>query len=410
MRIAYLLLQFPVLSQTFIVNEIIELLDQGHEVFVFSVTHPKSKVWQPQVEEYDLITRTHYFPVFGNIMHGLSESDSYPDLLRDALEATRLGARILEEVADITAANYFAKLAEKLNIEVIHSHFYGSASTLTALTARRAALPFTFTCHAFDIFVDPDPEVMHRHFDAAAKVVTVSRYNKEYLQGLTGVADDKITIVRACSDIRRFITVERRDRGDCMISLGRLVEKKGLKYAIEAFAGLALDFPSLRYRILGDGPLYDELRQFAEDLGVGGRIEFAGAVSQDEVRAALEEATLMVLPCVRAANGDLDGAPLALQEAMVAGVPVVSTTAASIPELITREVEGALVAPHDSVGLEKEIRRLLGDESTRKAIARAGTARVLECFNIRTEVTELVSLWREVLTESDAHPALLTQT
>ncbi len=410
MRIAYLLLQFPVLTQTFIVNEITELLDQGHEVFVFSATHPKSKVWQPQIEDYDLIARTYYLPVFANITHGLPDSDGYPDLLRDSLEATRLGARILEEVADITAASHFGKLAEKLHIDLIHSHFYGSASTLAALTARRAGIPFTFTCHALDIFVGPDPEVMRRHFDAASRIITISLYNKEYLKGLTDVADDKIAIVRACSDIRRFIDVRRRDRGDCIVSLGRLVEKKGLKYAIEAFARVAPDFPALRYRILGDGPLHDELNGLAQELGVAERIEFKGAVSQDEVRAALEEATLMVLPCVHAANGDLDGSPLALQEAMVAGVPVVSTTVASIPELIRTEAEGTLIPPHDSDGLEDAIRRLLTNESARRTMGRIGTARVLECFNIRTEVTKLVAIWREVLTESDANMALLTQT
>jgi len=394
MRIAYCLLQFPVLSQTFIVNEIVELLREGHEVFIFSASHPRSRAYQPLVEEHGLLARSHYLPVVANLVQGLPASELMPDLLRDTFDATRKGTRILEDVIDFTAANYFANLAEKLNIDILHSHFHGTASALTALIARKAELPFTFTCHALDIFVDPDPRVMRRHFDAACAVITVSNYNKEYLQAITGVDAHKIAIVRACSDLERFLDLERRDNGRTLVSIGRLVEKKGLSYAIEAFAQVLPAYPGLRYRIVGGGPLEEELRNLAASLGIADSVQFTGAVDQTQVVRELQQATMEVLPCVRAGNGDLDGAPLTLQEAMVAGVPVVASTAASIPELIRNGTDGLLVEPRDSDALATAIRAQLDSPQCAHRMALSARSRVLDCFNIHTEVGKLLEVWQ----------------
>jgi colanic acid/amylovoran biosynthesis glycosyltransferase len=405
MRIAYCLLQFPVLSQTFIINEIVELIRLGHEVHIFSTTRPGSSLSKPQVEEYDLLSRTHYLPVFATIAKHLPEPQCVPDPLRDIYNATRARMRFAEEMVDVTAAAHFARLAENLDIEVLHSHFHGAGSALTALVARRAGLPFTFTCHAVDIFVDPDPEVMRRHMDAAHRVITVSNYNQQYLQALTGVDDRRTTVIRACSDLERFAHLERRGDGQTILSVGRLVEKKGLRYGIEALARLLPEFPGLRYRVLGAGPLLQDLTSLALALGVADRVEFTGAVDQNEVMRSLETATVMVLPCVRAANGDLDGAPLALQEAMAAGVPVVATSVASIPELIRDEREGLLVAPHDVSALANAIRRQLVDLQAALAMAQAARARVREQFSIHIEAGKLVRVWEDALSQREAQPS-----
>jgi colanic acid/amylovoran biosynthesis glycosyltransferase len=256
-----------------------------------------------------------------------------------------------------------------------------------------------------DIFVDPDPEVMRRHMDAAHRVITVSNYNQQYLQALTGVDDRRTTVIRACSDLERFAHLERRGDGQTILSVGRLVEKKGLRYGIEAFARLLPEFPGLRYRVLGAGPLLPDLTSLALALGVADRVEFTGAVDQNEVMRSLETATVMVLPCVRAANGDLDGAPLALQEAMAAGVPVVATSVASIPELIRDEREGLLVAPHDVSALANAIRRQLVDLQAALAMAQAARARVREQFSIHIEAGKLVRVWEDALSQREAQPS-----
>lgn len=398
MRIAYCLLQFPVLSQTFIINEMVELIRLGHEVSVFSVTRPQSSVTQPQVEEHELLGRTHYLPVFSTIAQHLPEPQRLPDPLRDTFQPTRARMRIAQEIVDVTAASFFAKQAEELGIELLHSHFHGAASALTALVAHRAGLPFTFTCHAVDIFVEPDPAVMRRHMYAAYRVITVSHYNRQYLQILTGLGDERFTIVRACSDLERFADIDRHDDGRTVVSIGRLVEKKGLRYGIEAFARLLPDMPDLRYRIVGGGPLLPELAQLASELGVADRVEFTGEVDQLEVVRSLATASVMALPCVRAANGDLDGAPLTLQEAMAAGVPVVATRTASIPELIRDGEEGILVEPHDVAGLATAIRRQFEDSHGARRMARAARQRVREQFSIHREVPKLVDVWHEALT------------
>lgn len=209
--------------------------------------------------------------------------------------------------------------------------------------------------------------------------------------------DGKIVIVRACCDLKRFTNLERRDDGHTLVSIGRLVEKKGLRYGIEAFARLWPVFPSLRYRIAGAGPLRSELTALATRLGVAEQIEFTGAVDQDGIARILSEATVMVLPSVRAANGDLDGAPLALQEAMAAGVPVVAARVASIPELIESEREGLLVEPGAAEGLAEAIRRQLLDEVASSSMATAAKVRVTEHFNIRREVQAMFRVWEHAV-------------
>jgi glycosyltransferase involved in cell wall biosynthesis len=397
-KIGYVLSRFPVLSQTFIINEIIELIETGHEVTIFSLTRPRSNLSHPEVSKYRLAERVYYLPVIGRMAPDVQDPPAWlASLSCQVYGGDTPVAKLLDKICLATAVHYFAKLAAKLELDILHSHFYGIASAITALIAGEAQLPFTFTCHAVDIFVDPDPKILRCHMDAASRVITVSEYNKDYLKRLTGVDENKIVVVRACLAINKFESVKRQERSNSILSVCRLVRKKGLHYALLAISQLVREFPRLRYRIIGDGPEKKELMPMVKSLGLERHVEFLGSMGGDQAFLDhLSEASFMLLPCIQTENGDLDVCPLVLQEAMCAQVPVLSTNISAIPELVENGKQGLIIPPNDVQQLVTAMKTLLLDQDLRKKMGKAGHEKIEQKFNIHKEVSRLLSVWREI--------------
>lgn len=399
MKVGYVLSQFPVLSQTFVMNEIIELIETGHDVTIFSLTRPSNSSFHPEVDKFRLMDRTYYLPVVSRMAPDVNEPSAWLASFASRLYGGKtLADRLFRGLCQATVVNYFSRLARKLGVDILHTHFYGIASAITALIAGTAGIPFTYTCHAVDIFVNPDPKVMRRHMDAAGKVITPSDYNKDYLRQLTGVEEDKIEVVRACLDINKFKLVQKQESGTNILTVGRLVRKKGLNYAILAIAEVVKEFPDLRYRIIGEGPQKKELMQLVKSLGLEGHVEFLGNMGggQDFLKH-LSEAAFMLLPCIRPENGDLDVCPLVLQEAMCARVPVVSTDLSAIPELVENGKQGLIVPPNDVRQLVVAIKTMLSDKELRTKMGQAGPEKIDQKFNIHKEVARLLSIWQKIV-------------
>lgn len=399
MKVGYVLSQFPVLSQTFVMNEIIELIETGHDVTIFSLTRPSNSSFHPEVDKYRLMDRTYYLPVVSRMAPDVNEPSAWLASFASRLYGGEtLADRLFRGLCRATVVNYFSRLARKLEVDILHTHFYGLSSAITALIAQKAGLPFTYTCHAVDIFVNPDPKVMRCHMDAAGKVITPSDYNKDYLSHLTGVEEDKIEVVRACLDINKFQSLKRQDNDTDILTVGRLVKKKGLNYAISAIAEVVKEFPRLRYRIIGEGPQKKELIHQVKSLGLEGHVEFLGNMGggQDFLKH-LSEATFMLLPCIQPENGDMDVCPLVLQEAMCALVPVVSTNISAIPELVESNKQGLIVQPNDVPQLVVAIKTLLSDKDLRTSMGQAGFEKIEQKFNIHKEVARLISIWQKIV-------------
>jgi glycosyltransferase involved in cell wall biosynthesis len=398
MKIAYVLSQFPVISQTFVMNEIVELIAKGHEVFIFSLSRPRGAGMHREVSKYFLIERTHYFPVVSCISSDMQEpGPRLASLGSQVYGPDSFGGRVLNLICRAAVAPYFARLAERLKIEVLHAHFYGMASSLAALVSGRTGIPFTYTCHAVDIFVAPRPRVMRRHMDAASRIITPSEYNKEYLMRLTGIPSGKIEVIRACHAIDKFKAVQRRENGRVIISTGRLVEKKGIAYAISALQTLVGEFPDLRYRIIGNGPEKRKIQDLVKSLNLEMYVELLDRSGHTSFMQNLAIAAFMVLPCVRTEEGDMDVCPLVLQEAMCSGVPVLSTNISAIPELIENGVEGLVVPPNDVYSLAAAMRSLLKNEDLREQMGQAGRRKMDDKFNIHEEVDKLLTVWKEAI-------------
>ena len=385
MRIGYILGQFPKLSETFILNEISELIRRGHDVYIFSLFNSKEDIVQPEVEEYSLLERTYYPPSYHKLCIELARFD------RLLFYRNR---RKINKFYCIAVARHFSKIAKKLDLDVLHAHFANESTFTAMLMSKLTGLSFTFTAHAFDIFIDPDVKALEERMENASAVIAISEYNKKYLQSIYN--NKKIFVVRACPNLEKLNKIRRDPEQFEILTVGRLVEKKGIKYGILAMREVVKEFPEVQYTIVGSGPQSVELKKLTESLGLENNVRFLGAVDERTLMAEFSKAAVFILPCVKAKNGDMDGIPVSLMEAMYLQIPVVSTNISGIPELIENEKEGFLVEPKNVEQLANAIKILLQDEDMRRKMGKRGRRKIEEKFNIQKEVQKLERVWKEI--------------
>jgi glycosyltransferase involved in cell wall biosynthesis len=257
--------------------------------------------------------------------------------------------------------------------------------------SRLTGVPFSFTAHARDIFEYGDRRSLRDKTQAAKAVIAISEDGRQRLIELAGPeAADKIHLVRNGIDLTHFRRRTRNASGERILAVSRLVPKKGLDTLLRAVAMLVDRGRDVRCQIVGDGPLHDELRKAAKDLRIADRVEFSGSLDAGAVLGAYRHATVVALPCRTDENGDRDGLPVSIVEAMAVGVPVVSTRISGIPEVVEDGVSGLLVEPDDMRGLAAALERVLDDSKLRRSLADAGWC-VAQDFDRRITTAELIA-------------------
>jgi colanic acid/amylovoran biosynthesis glycosyltransferase len=360
LRVAYVLKRYPRLSQTFVLNEMLELERQGVEVVVIARDGSGEPIAHPATKR--LRARVHY----------LRELDPRE-----------------ERWDDIAAA-----LLRVHRIDHVHAHFATWAAGAAMRAAERAGIPYSFTAHATDIWRDTvDTDVLVERMAGASFVVTVSDANRRHLDGLLAEAGRSGRVARLYNglDLERLRPAAGpRERG-VVVAVGRLIEKKGFADLVEATRILAARGTEMRTVIVGDGPDRARLEAQIAAAGLAGRVELVPALTQDEVLALIGSATAFALPCVIGADGDRDGLPTVLLETMALGTPAVSTTVAGIPEMIEDGVSGLLVGQRDPAALADALGRLLGSAALRERLAGGALDAMHERFSIRRNVAELAA-------------------
>ncbi len=409
-RIAYLAPEIPALSATFVYHEILALREKGFDVLPFSVHPPAS----PATEEcaralaaettllYPLGTASFLAAAVAcKLRHPLRYVATAVMLLGDMATLgffSRAAAGLLYR---FLAAARLARILEAHGCRHLHVHFAHVPTDIAMYAARLAGITFSFTSHANDLF--ERGWLLKEKVDRAAWAMTISEYNRRFLVS-QGADRAKIAIVRCGVDGGRF---DRR-RGEVpesppvIGSLGRLVEKKGFDTLIAAAGILARSGKVFLVEIAGDGPLKAALLKQAEQEGVGGLISFLGPVANDAVPVWLARLNQFVLPCRIDSNGDMDGIPVALMEAMAAAVPVISTTVSAIPELVEHEVSGLIVAPADPRALSMAMAKLLDSSELRSRCSEGGMRKVAEEFSEQVNAEILATLFKSILTGSQS--------
>jgi colanic acid/amylovoran biosynthesis glycosyltransferase len=363
MRIAFLVGQFPALSETFVLNQITSLLERGHAVSIFAERRPGEKEEHPDVARFDLrrLTRYESMPAgFGQRALRL------PTILRPdvaylhALNVVKYG----REAASLRLAWSVSLFDGARDFDIIQCHF-GALGLKAVLLRDAGALngKIVTAFHGEDITNYPrrfSRNVYAPLFASGDLFLPISARWNEQLSGL-GCPVERMRVHRMGIDCRRFARrAENRplDRPFRIVTVARLVEKKGIADAIRAVSRLPI---ACEYVIAGDGPLRVELEQLARAQGIPDTVRFTGAQTQTEVIQLLQSADVFLAPSVTGTDGDIEGVPVAIVEAMAAGLPVVSTHHSAIPELVADGHSGFLVEEHDVDGLARRLSELATD-------------------------------------------------
>ncbi len=368
MRVGYVLKRYPRFSETFIVNEILAHEASGLEVRIFSLRPPSDTHFQ------DVIGRVrapvHYLPSDGIkaaefwaalVDAGAADSDLW-STLREAAG---------EDAGDVYQALLLAREARAGGITHLHAHFATAAAAVARLASKFSGIPYTFTAHAKDIYHQAvSSDALRRKLTDAVATITVSEYNRDHLRATFGAAAARVERIYNGLDLREFPFRSPEVRPARIVAVGRLVAKKGFADLITAAALLAGRRKAVQYQIIGGGPLEAALRAQIERLGLRANVELVGPCPRSAVIAHLQRAAAVVAPCVIAQDGDRDGLPTVLLEAMALGTPCVATDITGIPEVLRNGSTGLLVSPHDPAALAGAVERLIDDGALRVQLAR----------------------------------------
>ncbi len=294
-----------------------------------------------------------------------------------------------------------ARRLQRDGVSYVHANF-ASYQAYTAMAVHElTGIPFGFTVHAHDIFLDDFmiPEKVAR----ATLVVSISRYNVDYMVREFGIPPERVQVVHCGVDLAEFSATQNGDTDvPLMLSVGRMDLMKGFDVLLEACA-LLRQHKTFRCVMVGSGPELKNLQALAAHRDLAQVVEFRSGVPQAELVELYRSCSLYLQPCRRTSVGMQDGIPATLMEAMAVAKPTISTYVSGIPELIQDGVEGRLVQPEDPVALCQAIRDLLDDPERRGRMGRAGRDKIEREFNIAVSARELATLIEDALSAGGAN-------
>lgn len=400
--IAYLCSQFPETHETFILREVLGLREHGIDLVLLSLKPCRDRLIHP--EAHPLLPAVTIAPDLVSVdlwMSQLAMAARHPRRYVGALwwlVRTHGRRPVLLAKAMVVFLKAIA-LARRLapGVRHLHAHWATLPTTAALVIGRLRDLPFSFTAHAWDLYVDTT--LLPDKVRAAQFVITCTNANRAHLRSVCPHAPSaQVTLNYHGIDPAQFSASRTRRHltaPPLVVSVGRLVETKGFPELIEACRLLRQRGVACRCRIIGRGPLGPSLRRQILRLGLEGVVTIEDEMPQEQLRGLYAEASIFALPCVVARNQDRDGIPNVLLEAMAMELPVVSTRVSGIPELIVDGVNGRLVPEHDPKALADAIEHLVSNPSVRRALGTQARASVCARFDVRRNVGELAQLFRE---------------
>lgn len=397
-RVAFVLKGYPRLSETFIAQEIAALEKRGLDIQIFSLRHPTDRRTHPvhaeiradvkYLPEYLHQEPQRVFHAWNRVRHWNTYRGVFRQWLRDlrrdpsASRSRRFGQALV--------------LACELPPDVthLHAHFLHTPASVVRYAAALRGIEWTGSAHAKDIWTTPEWELREK-LESCKWLVTCTETNRNYLASLA--PDGRVELVYHGLDFERFagLGLDRPMRnGDSasdpvvILSVGRLVEKKGTDVLLDALAALPA---TIHWKLVhvGGGPLDGVLRRRAQRLGLSDRVVWRGAMTQTELMEEYRGADIFSLASRVANDGDRDGLPNVLMEAQSQGLPCVATRVSAIPELIEHEVTGLLVEPESPRALSDALQVLIRNPARRYALGNAGRACVTEKFGMDSNIERL---------------------
>ncbi len=374
-HILYVGAVLPKRSETFVYREVLGLRERGVRVSVASVHPPEQGLDDPALQEL----AGEAVPVYGEGLGG--KYKAWADACKQSLwrppigiTETRVGYWPKYQL-QCDGGHALARRVRDHGITHVHAHMAHVPTTVAMHTAKALGVPFSFTGHAADLF--RDRSALKTKLKRAAFVACISHWHRGFYNGLVPRDDSAYPVVRCGVDIDRFVPGDQAERSG-LLTVGRLVRKKGFDLLIDAMAACSSD---TRLTIVGDGPERSALQTQIEASRLTDRVELVGAKANHEVRAMMQRASGFVLPCRVAEDGDRDGIPVVLMEAMASGLAVISGDIVTIRELVEHDATGLMVAPGSVDELTAAVDRLQADTGLAQRLALAGRQRVVDEFS-----------------------------
>ncbi len=397
-RIAYFINCFPSFIEAMIYREVMSLRSRGCELTVFSIRRPQPTDVPDEARSVATGTRyilpVRWWRLLLSHLHAIARFPlKYPRTFVEVVGGTHERFRDrLRTVCHFVEGVAVIPEVERLGIEHVHAHWAVGGATCAMVVSRLLGLPFTFTAHAYDIWLDR--LLLPEKIRAAETVITCTDYNRRHLIEAYGGSPEKIRVVYHGLDLTRFQRRTRiANRRPRILSVGRLVEQKGYEDLIRVCADLASAGIDFDCEIVGEGPLREKLARLITTLQVGDVVRLTGRIVGDAILDCYGRADVFALFCVEASDGDRDGIPNTMIEAMAMELPVASTRYTGVPELVVEDETGFLSDCGDRNAMGESLRRLLSDPDLRASMGRAGRARVLEHFATAVSLAKLEAVF-----------------
>lgn len=406
MKLAYIVKRYPRFSETFIVNEILAHERAGLDVEIFALLPTDDSHFQNLLSEVRapvtyLSTKVWKASDFWQSAQlAAASADGGFAALNDATELP---------LRDVAQALELSQMVRNRGITQLHAHFASAATSVARLAARLSGVPYTFTAHAKDIFHESvNRAELRKKLEDSAGAVTVSDFNLIELRAEFGQAAAKLQRIYNGLDLGQFEFREPEEGARDILAVGRLVEKKGFGDLITSCQILSERGVNYHCRIVGTGELEHVLRAQIAELGLNDCVEMTGALPQLQVKRLLRSAAVFAAPCVIGEDGNKDGLPTVLLEAMAMGTPCVSTNVTGIPEAVIHNRTGILLEPGDVNSLADAMQRLLDDYVLRERLATHARRNIEARFDIEKNTDEMRGVFHAIASERVNEPMEVT--
>lgn len=398
-KIAYIISRFPVLTETFITREIVEVKRKGFNVVIFSL---RSLKFNDNIHgaALDLIKNTYYLPYLFSvqtlkaIIYYLTTNPVTIIMLAAEIFRTHIKnpVLLLKTLVIFPKALTISLIIKDLGVEKIHAHWATIPTTVAWIISNLNNIDFTFTAHAWDIFTYDT--MLHEKIIDAKKVITCTKYNNQYLvEKFPDIDPDKITVVYHGMDFNQFTPLKNKENPIfTILSIGRLSEKKGFQFLLKAsFLLHERGIPFLCRIIYVKGDFEKQIFNIFENLHLSKYVEFIPEMPQERIIDYYNNADCFVLPCIITETGDRDGIPNVILEALAMELPVVTTSISGIPEVIKDRETGLIIKQESAEDLASAIEELYTDTELRKRLGKAGKDLVYKQFEISSTINCLLS-------------------
>ncbi len=402
MKVAFLISSFPTISETFILNQIAGFIDNDIEVVIYASKNNNLKKEHADIPKYklkELVNYTHQsigiinstLELLKKLMYGFIK---YPVKTVKSLNFIKYGISVF----NFKLFYYtIAFLNSETDFDFVIAHFGPNGLIAAQLKVNKViSSKVGVFFHGFDLsnyLCNKKENIYDLVFKTASIILPISNYWKKKLIEM-GCPENKIHVHHMGINPDKFTYKKRIYNNKLnLITVARFVEKKGIRYALKALKGLKIDgYCNFKYIIVGDGPLRKKHEAYVHENGLIKKITFTGWASKEKVLALLEKQDILLAPSCQAKDGDMEGIPVSIMEAMAKGLIVISTKHSGIPELVTDQESGILLEERNSKQITRALKSLIENKSLWEDLSLNARKKIIESFNIKKLNLRLIEL------------------